>query len=860
MPVLAMSISEVVSGEDNIRSFSDSKFFSERIYQENDLVYRAAVGNLKANSGENEIATCSRNGKVVVSYGTRWSWESETVHISKIGNLNEVAQVYSIDSGDLLPEEEGDELVAVDEDDAVNLISYNEGSGKWKSDVIWEDEDWLLEVDIGDLVGGSDQPEIVTVGVHKRATMLSKDGAFWRNTTIATDIDVFDACWIGDVYQNRSGNEVIMGGGRGVVISAYLEEGIWKQEDLISVGSQITDLLIVDLDPAKPGNEIYATTLAGDLHQIWLENGNWKQEKIHSNGGKVIYGLETGLVDGKIILSIATWTNHVGIFWYEDGIQFRIIYQEEFYLMGTGIFDIDPAYDGNEIVGLSYLGRVTMIYQDDPGAEVLLPFNRIEVAEGETVKVPLIVEGRGGYQGYVSLSPAEPENHTHFSIQISSSNVKTGTIAILSITGLVSNGNDVTPPIRIQASTLYGNRSTYLIIDVKDDIIGSGVNEPVIDIVVPADGQNQVSIDMIIGDLTPLNLEFNSKLLPRGVHIQDLDGEFELIGKTQRVNGFISSDTWLANQNFRFFIIANIDGVGERPMGVNLTIIERTNPNFKMSLKSPFISIPRESNTTVDLLLISEFGFNGSVSIEQIDIIEGIEISFSQRTIVPSGEIKMTIEINDPTAEEVLIGIIGVSENIEREVFLSISIEPLEKDIIIDYERDGYILEDIDSERSRAQFTVLLTPVNGDINDLNIRISGLPDNYSLSISPNSIHRLYFPLNVTFIIEGPRNEEIPSINVNLSNGQGEYWDFEVILLDDQNDSKNNDPSGLLILLIILGLIGIGALIMFLYSWKTRGLNRDDSYEGPDDKDHSLPRRSATPERFDGSRGGHGRIRN
>jgi len=846
------------NGEEEISPLGQDNYYHQRIYLENDLVYRAAVGDLIADREGNEIATCSRNGKVVVSHGTRWSWESEVVHRSRITGLNEIAQVYSMDAGDLLPEEEGDEFIAGDEDNAVNLISYNENSGEWRSEVIWKDNDWIYEVDIGELIGSSDQPEIVAVGPEKRATMLSREGVLWRATTIATDIDVFDACWIGDIFPGKEGNEVIMGGGRGVVVAAYLENGSWVTEDLFNVGSQITDILTTDLDPTTEGNEIYATTLGGDLFQIYQEEGNWTGTSIHSNNRKVIYGLETGIFNGERILSIATWTNHVGIFWYKEGINFKKVYQEEFYLMGTGVFDVDPAYEGNEILGLSYLGRVTAIHQEDLGAEIILPFRSITLGRNESVKVPFIVKGMGGYDGQVEI---EVPNDLHLQPSVSDPSVDTNSIHYLNLSVNVGNApiHEISLlPLPIIARTTHGSISTYLKVSISDEIVASDFADPVIDSVVSADGQEPISLEFQKEGLTTLTTSIDTYLRPNGIDLIDMDEIINIDISGKIVNGFLSSVSWVQPGTYLFFITADMQEMTKRAVGIVLTVTERTVPNFNMALVTPFINLPKGGNITVNLNLISEFGFNKSVSLLIMEEIPGMTVNLSSEEVVPPAQVKIGITVDNVDEREVTFAIRGRSGGKTRDVYLTISIQPQRKNILTEYDHSGYMFEEKSDNRIEARFTVLLTPEHGSIEDLNIRIIGLPDNYSISITPNSIPRLYYPLNVTFVIEGPSEEVIDKVSINLSNIEDGAWEFEIVLIEPEDTDGNGNIPGWTILVIILLFIVVGGILMFLYSKRTGELKPNEGDKGGDEVDRTLPRRSASPERFDRRGGGRGRF--
>ncbi|MGA1820719.1 MAG: hypothetical protein ACMUHU_06910 [Thermoplasmatota archaeon] len=844
-----------VENGDGTRSFEGSSFFTQRIYHENDLVYRATAADLMADNPGNELATCSKNGKVVVTHGTRWSWTSTVVHrATHAAGASETAQVYSLDSGDVIPEEEGDELIAVDETYSVKLIKYNEEAKAWSTDVLWRDMDWLYEVDIGELVGGPEQPEIVVVGEQKRATMLSRSGDIWISTTIATDIDIFEACWITDLYPERPGNEVLLGGGRGILFSSYLDEGLWKQKEMIDLDSQITDLLVVDLDPNIAGEEVYASTIKGDVWKVWMTEGNWTGTIIHSEG-KLIYGMETGTYRDVTILSIGSWNNRVGIIWYQDGFQFQEVYREEYLVMGTAILDIDPAYEGAEILALSYLGRVTMVYQEELGAEIILPFQWFTVSAGETVKVPFIVEGLGGYEGDVELSI--PSNGGNYHIQLSESSVSANSISYLEVRGISPSEDPM--PAMIQANTSHGTFRKSIFVHVKENVAEYTNLPPVISTDVNADGQIEISFDVVSQDQQPFVLEFSTFLLPMGMAFEGVDEEFTVDRDLFTIFGTLSSERWVPVRGYRFFMITDGGNGTLRAVGVDVEVDPWQEPTFRLSMDEPMASMQVGGNSTLVLNVISENGFDDNVSLTYSPDIPGLSISFSEDITRPTVSVEVLIELTEPL-EDQLITFTGTAGMLKIETYLFLKVEPPAKFLEVTFEPEGYLYEREEDGMVTSRFWVVLTPRNGELFDLDIEVEGLPDNFTVTYAPKSLQSLYYPLNITFRITGPEEEAPGSVIVKVTGPEEGPWSSEIPILKEEKPANGGDDGGPVVILVVLGsalFLAAGAGLYFRYR-ASRDLNRDEDLEVTHGRDVGLPRRSASPERLHGSRSGPDRF--
>ena len=772
------------------------------------------------------------------------------------GGASETAQVFSLDSGDVLPEEEGDELIAVDERYSVNLIKYDETTGEWSTDILWKDADWLYEVDIGELAGGPEQVEIVVVGEQKRATMLSRSGNSWIPTTIATDMDIFEACWIADIYKDRPGNEVLLGGGRGIVFTSHLEGGLWKQTEIMDVEEQITDLLAADIDTTIQGEEVYASTITGDVWKIWMDGGNWTRSLVHSEG-KLIYGMETGEIQGVNVLSIGTWNNRVGIIWYDGSFQFQEVYREEYLVMGTAILDIDPAYDGNEILSLSYLGRVTMIYQEEPGAEIVLPFTSTTVKVGETVRIPMIIESRGGYEGEVRLSL---ENElSAVDATLPQGTIDAGSLTYLQIEGL-SPYETPSQFITIHANTSLSASKRVVFISVNDEGTSFDAMDPVLETSVNADGQTPLSVDLVNREDSSFTVEYYTRYVPTDITIDGINSSFSMGEGNSKLSGTISAEAWVTVGDYRFFMVFRGSGGTIRAVGIEATVNERLEPNFRLQLGDAMISIPLGGNATVPLNVIAENNFEGNVSISYSPPIPGVNISLSKAVIRPTGSIDLTVEAFSDEGDY-LLTIRGISGELKAEAYLFMRIEPPPRYVDFEMDENGYGFSGIDDDEVSSEFWILLIPRNGELKDLTIDVEGIPQNFSITYAPQSIQSLFYPINVTFVVKGPKDEAPEFLIISIEGSEEGPWRIEVPMEVDDNDDKGEDDGPPYILIVIIGsmvLIAAGAGMYFQYR-SSRDLNREEGVEGQDDGDRrALHSRSAPSQRFNGSRSGRDRF--
>lgn len=819
LPLLCISPPDIVTeatgliDADRTRSLDILEWDNTEVYRETDLVYRTAYGDLIPSREGMEMVTCSMNGKVVVTYGSGNSWESEMVHRSFHGQTSEAAEVTSIDAGDLLPEYPGDEIVAVDKYYTITLIRHD--NGEWISEKIADKsviDDWLYDVDIGELKENGDQLEIVVVSDSRKAWLFSRTESGWEGEVILVDKGVMDACWIADIMPEHPGNEIVFGGGRGVVVASYFENGTWKSKDIQLIGEFVNDILVADIDPTIPGEEIYVSTATGDLFSIYRENDIWVNETAHSEG-RTIYGIDTGMIDGIPVISIGTYGHRVGLVWNDNGWQFDPIYGEIYYVMGTGVFDIDPAHPGQEVISLGYFGKVVMIYISSPGSETILPYEELTVGPGDLITTPIIVEGKGGFTGSVSLEASSAN------IQIGMSEIS---IPVDNVTSIQFTAPDDEGTYHLSIKAIDPFRVYYrnMTIIVSETTKPFSFKDPTYTAEVGIDRQATIR-SVLLSDSGILNDMSIVYLDPiRGIEIIPEPSEITWGTNTPYdLDLTISADSSASpGRSFHFIVAEGTDNY-RSAIVIDLIVKERSLADFLLAVSEPTVKAARGSNTSVTVGVISLYGFSNQVNLSIEKVPEGMELELLQVSVIPSAEIVLNISVIDAEGSS-YIRIKGIWEQSVRDTYVKIEVDPPEKDLVVE-PPDGPVVFDLsENGMGEGSFRLMLTPAGGTIDGVDIRLIGLNDNISVVLLPNRIDRLTYPLEVEIRLSGPAEDLGKVIVVNITSaGSGIYNELTLNVMvngttDDGGESGNVDSFFIVVMVLVLITLSIIAGFIFI----------------------------------------------
>ncbi len=825
------------------RAEDDLIFERLKLYQEKGALYRGAFGDLIPDRDGEEMATCSGSGKVRAFWGAGSSWENELIHTSLWGgDSDEKAQVFSITAGSVIGGRNGDEIAICDEAYSVYLIWYE--SGSWIEERIWRDDNALYEVAIGDV---HDDPgnEVLIVGENGRVAMVWGDRGKWYSEIIHTDNFALDACVVGDVTDEYDGNEIIIGGFHGKVTMLYRDNGTWKATDVADLGSEdISDLVVADIDPRIEGVEVIASTHSGSIYLIHREGDTWVKDLIHNEGAKV-YGLEAGiLVDGKMTLAIATWNNRLGLIWFNGFYRFKEIYsdRDDWLMLGTGIHDLDPTHDGPEVFGFSEQGRVTMVYRDQTGINLILPFPSTNIRPGDDISIPILVQSTGGFDGQTDMETSGG---------VLSPSTITGTDfveLVFSTTGMADGDSGV---IEITANNVEGIRSTEITYVIDDSSPTIDISPGSLNLEIGADRQG--SFEIAVNSSTPLfdPIEISSYLLPMGMELSFNNTLCDPCGTPTGIRGTLSVQSWAESGVHRFFITAVSGPFTRRAIPVTVTVQEATLADIELILSEEIIFLQEGDVATVDIRVISINGFASEVTLIVTYPENILAVDLDDDTLLPTGNTTMRLT-GSSQGGPFIVRVTASGPPITREALLKVYVNPPPPDIRIVMPEMPLRVVDDGNGNSIVTFDIGLEPLNSIVEDVRLTMRKSGENISLTSDPTTIDRLPYPLNMTVVITTPRGEMPEEIVLYLEYRGGGPRKIDLIIAPNKaNPMDDEGPNPWIVAAIIVSLL-VAALLLLLLMTRTNLFNRDE-----DTSDHGedrIRRGDVPPGERDHGRGG------
>ena len=804
-------------------------------------MYRGAFGDLIPDRDGDEMATGSRNGKVRVFWGAGTSWEHEVVHTSNFGgDSDETAQVFSITAGSVIGGREGREIAICDEAYSAYLIWYEEG--EWVEERIWKDDNYLYEIAIGDL---NDDPgnEVLVVGYTGRVALISGDRGNWDHEIIYTADLPLDACAIGDLSSEYEGNEIIVGGLHSKVTMLYMDNGTWRAGDIADMGAEkISDLVVADIDPRYEGVEVIASTHSGSVYLIHKVGDNWVKDLIH-NEGTTVYGMEVGiLIDGRMTLSIATYNRRLGLIWFSGSYQFKEVYREEWIMLGTGIHDLDPTHDGAEVFGFSERGQVTMIFRDDPGADIILPFTSTHIRSGDEVSIPVLIRYTGGFDGQTTVGSSKGS--------ITPTTVTgTGFVELaFSTIGMVDGDSGV---IEISASNVEGSRSGEIayVIDYGSPTIE--ISPGRLNLEIGADRQR--SFEITVNSSSPLldPIEISSYLLPMGMSLSFNNTLCDPCGTPTDIRGTLSVNSWAGSGVHNFFITAVSGPSTRRAIPMTVTIQEATLADVELILSDEIIFIQEGEMATVDIRAISINGFRSEVTFTLTYPENELAVDLDDDTLTPTGNTTMRLT-GSSQGGPFIVRVTASGPSITSEALLKVYVNPPPPDIYIVMPEMPLQAVDDGSGNSVVTFTIGLEPLNSVVEDVRLTMRESGKNVSLASDPTTIDRLPYPLNMTVVITTPRGEMPEEIVLYLEYRGGGPKKIDLLISTSRADSEEDEGLNPWIGAAIIGSLLAAALLLMFLMARTNLFNRDE-----DTSDHGedrIRRGDVPPGERDHGRGG------
>ncbi len=816
VPFISIDIDAQGSSEGEDIGLIDFEY--QRLYKETNLIYRAAFGDLIPGNGFTEMATCSRNGRITVTYGSDMSWNTELIKHVYVNNVStDPAEVTSLAVGDILEEREGDELISVDTDNSVRLHTFD--NGKWNSKVIWEDTNWLYEVAIAEIDMENDGPEIVVVGEDHNATLLTRTGNVWKAETLFKDNFPLDACAVDDLLPDTPGKEIIVSGIDRNVTLITGSPGNWTSRDIAFLGFSVIDLVILDLDPNIIGKEIYASNFNGDVYQIYPDKDHFSKKKVHFEG-KMIYGLESGEIEGEPVISMASYNNRIALLYYDEGFKVKELYREDYIMVGTGIFDLDPYHKGNEVFALSGLGYLTMIYHDDPGLDILLPFNSTKISVNESIEIPFIIRSKGGYDGTVSFTPT-----------VIGTSIVIPQPPVINEPGMFSCNF---PGFNEPGDYMFGfavngpNGPILKSIDVKVTEDNRKVNFSVgiLNGSVGRDRQRTFNFKVISETDIGLPFTFQPFRIPSGISIDTNRSAVDPLGSPIPVSSTVKVRPGAELKNHEFFLIGSSTDNRNRAIGFSIDVQMSSIADFDIFIDSSGIILGEGEEATIKIAFISINGYSEDINLSLIEEVEGLDVTFSKTSVVPPGEVDLTVKVLDDEGP-FFIFVRGTSGGLTRDDSLRVDTRPPMIKLNIESPNSTLQLEKNEKGSLTGVIELNLTPENGIIESVSIEIEGLEEYYTVNLDPVNIQRIPYPMKLEITVNSPLNGTLGSINLNIT-GEGGSWTYQIYLSYPETEKNNDtglDPAWIIIsALTILFIFSIG-LLLFI-----RGSNPLNHNEG------------------------------
>ena len=831
--IVVLTISALFSTNDNSPSGIDNNetrapqgltFEDQTIYFQSDLIYRATAGDLIPERDGLEFATCSINGILSVHYGSGVSWKTETAHRSYIGgNKGETAKIYSIDSGEILSDREGDEIVAVDEDYSVNLVSRN--SNGWSSERLIRDIDWLYEVDIGNL-DNDDQNEIIYVGDTREVSILDREGGEWKKITIYEDDFYLDCCFIADIDEESAGNEIITGGGSGTVILLRKEEGQWNSEVLHDFGSPILDIISIDFDPNYPGTEIYASTFDGRIMSLHNEEGEWYAGVIH-NEGNLQYCLEYGyLSEEGPSLVIASWNQRIGVVNIDGGYTFTEVFRGGQQMYGCLVADVDDSREGKEIIATDRLGRVKILYRETERVFIDLPFESTSAGTGEKLEIPISFDYKGGLNEIVSISTSG-EIVSGFD----TNRIEGDSVVILNITSPNEPGSY---QLSLNAQWSEGIETKNLKIEVVGRSGSVSMGPGSVFISVGADSQTSETI-WAYSDFTleePLSLSVSG--VPNGLDIT-LDREVcDPCQNKDYIGMVLSAQTWMTPGNYHFYLLGEASGEIRRAVAFTVNVEEANLKDFIILVPDQNdVSIEVDETLEIQINVISLNGFDGEVSLGTQDVPEQLGVEIESKKVSPTGNSTVILKGLSLGGPFILV-IKGSSGNKTRSDTIRVEIRNPPPALNITHP-EGELTINNENGEGIVMFDVKLTPKHGVITGVSINGSIVGGNGTLTLDRHEFERLPYALNVSAKLNFSLDDPPQSVTLEIRYDQMQSPEVINILISEYSEEEDGDGEGrivyFLIPLVILITLIILAIAIFLRFRSSNYLNHqpDNSHE-------------------------------
>ena len=306
-------------------------------------------------------------------------WDNEVI----FEGSDDVRCIDGIAIGEVNPDHDGNEIVWVARNGNTYVGHYDDNTGTWTYDDIWNTPGQQLTPAIGDIRPDLEGNEILVSGLSSgteeinpgdgTATVLSRSGASWNAERVFTFSKLIHGCDIGDVDPTIPGEEGILttfadpgtSTGRVYMIWYDQEAGEWNSSLIFHDGHNVRKVVIADILPEREGLELVTVSKSGNLTIAYGGKNGWTYDVIYENPDEPMARVAVGDIDpGAPGLEIYTGTDTSKVLGFKrngDEWDMQEIFMDTDKIRGVWVGDVDPNVPGNELYSYGYSTRLVQI-------------------------------------------------------------------------------------------------------------------------------------------------------------------------------------------------------------------------------------------------------------------------------------------------------------------------------------------------------------------------------------------------------------------------------------------------------------------------------------------------------------------
>ena len=383
-----------------------SDWGAEIAFQGTAAIDGLAIGEVDPDHDGVEMVSSDRNNEVRI---TKYLSESDSYSSESIWTAG--GQQLTPAIGDLRTDIPGNEIMVVGLSSGTEDVDPGDGTatvlnydgGTWNAERAFTEEDYLIHgCDIGDLDPNIEGLEAVAVTFGWNAYLIwyDYDADEWKNDLIFHDSGNVRKVVIADIIEDHPGNEMVTVSKGGNVTIAYGTVGNWTTEVVYS-GDPLARVCVGDVDP-DPGLEIYSGSDTFKVFAHKYDGTEWVTQEVFQDTDK-FRGVWVGDVDPEIegpelyaygySRKLTKITGSFNTGWNNETVYIDSARGHE-----IRIGEVIPDNVGPEIAIVGYSKAITVIGIEESG-ETIVPTitgpDEISVNSGESNSATFSISGDG---------------------------------------------------------------------------------------------------------------------------------------------------------------------------------------------------------------------------------------------------------------------------------------------------------------------------------------------------------------------------------------------------------------------------------------------------------------------------------